>query len=80
MNDGLVLYPRKSLVENTGFDGSGVHCKRGSLEQTVDPNFIPERLPAPGIDPEVREKVFDYFRAQRNPGARLRLLAARFFG
>ncbi|MEZ2129488.1 MULTISPECIES: hemolysin activation protein [unclassified Sinorhizobium] len=23
---GLVLYPRKSLVRNGGFDGSGVHC------------------------------------------------------
>ena len=80
MNDGLVLYPRKSLVENTGFDGSGVHCRRGSLEQTIDSGFTPERLPAPEIDPEVREKVFDYFRARRNPRARLRMLAARFFG
>ncbi len=27
---GLILYPRQSLVENIGFDGSGTHCgKRG---------------------------------------------------
>jgi hypothetical protein len=24
--DGLTLYPRRSLVRNIGFDGSGVHC------------------------------------------------------
>ena len=27
--EGLVLYPRKSLVMNCGFDGSGVHCGQG---------------------------------------------------
>jgi hypothetical protein len=26
LNDGLCLYPSKSLVTNIGFDGSGVHC------------------------------------------------------
>jgi len=25
-NDGLVLYPKRSLVDNRGFDGSGTHC------------------------------------------------------
>lgn len=25
-HNGLTLYPRKSLINNTGFDGSGVHC------------------------------------------------------
>ena len=25
-NEGLTLYPRQSLVNNTGFDGSGTHC------------------------------------------------------
>ena len=27
LNDGLCLYPRKSLVRNLGFDGSGTHCE-----------------------------------------------------
>lgn len=27
MANGLVLFPRKSLVSNFGFDGSGVHCR-----------------------------------------------------
>jgi hypothetical protein len=26
LNDGLVLYPRKSLVSNIGHDGSGTNC------------------------------------------------------
>jgi hypothetical protein len=26
MRGGLTLFPRKTLVENTGFDGSGTHC------------------------------------------------------
>ncbi|MBE8233323.1 MAG: glycosyltransferase family 2 protein [Endozoicomonadaceae bacterium] len=26
INQGLILYPGKSLVQNIGFDGSGVHC------------------------------------------------------
>jgi hypothetical protein len=80
MNDGLVLYPRKSLVENTGFDGSGVHCHGEALNQVIDAGFIPEILPEPAIDPEVKAEVFDYFRARRSPRARLRALAARLFG
>lgn len=31
VRDGLVLFPRESLIENKGFDGSGTHCvKRGN--------------------------------------------------
>lgn len=32
-NDGLVLYPRRSLVMNAGFDGSGTHRTTGSAFQ-----------------------------------------------
>jgi hypothetical protein len=28
--NGVVLYPARSLIYNTGFDGSGVHCGRSS--------------------------------------------------
>lgn len=79
LNEGLVLYPKKSLVENKGFDGSGVHCRGEALDQVVDAGYTPERLPAVGLDPAVCEKVFDYFRARRSPRARLRALAARWF-
>src|SRR5258708_37373644 len=71
MNDGLVLYPRKSLVENKGFDDSGVHCHGEALNQGIDNGFIPEMLTEPAIDPEVKSERFDYFRARRLPLARL---------
>jgi hypothetical protein len=34
MNKGLVLYPSETLVENIGFDGSGVNCVASSIEQS----------------------------------------------
>src|SRR5665213_924878 len=37
-NDGLVLYPRRSLVMNAGFDGSGTHNMTGDgLQRPLDP-------------------------------------------
>lgn len=39
MNDGYCLYPIKSLVNNEGFDGSGVHCgndKGGRLKNDLE--------------------------------------------
>lgn len=79
MNAGMVLYPKKTLVENTGFDGSGVHTKGESLDQLMDMRFLPKRFPIPGIVPAAREAVFDYFRARRTPMARLRALKRRIF-
>lgn len=32
-NNGLVVYPPVSLVDNNGFDGSGTHCGREKLEK-----------------------------------------------
>jgi len=80
MNEGIVLYPRKSLVENIGFDGSGTHTRGKALNQVVDPEFAPTRLPLPEVNLEARDQVFAYFRARRKPVARMRRLAARLFG
>lgn len=50
---GLVLHPRRSLVWNSGFDGSGVNCEResdfgrGSLREFASP-----RLSQPIVWPE----------------------------
>ncbi len=35
--DGLALYPKKSLVRNLGFDGSGVNCNVTDFAQS-DPD------------------------------------------
>ena len=38
--NGLVLYPAKTLVSNNGFDGSGVNCAVSTIvEKAIDVNF-----------------------------------------
>lgn len=37
LNNGLFLYPKFSLVNNIGFDGSGVHCQEASHD--INGNF-----------------------------------------
>jgi len=45
-HDGYCVYPYKSLVENIGFDGSGVHCGKGRqdvvemLEEDLEKEFV----------------------------------------
>lgn len=66
IRNGLTLYPSRSLVQNTGFDGSGVHCKRGSdfdvslTEFSV--NQWPEHL---AVSDEVYQAIVKYYRARR---------------
>jgi hypothetical protein len=44
----LVLYPRKSLIWNGGFDGSGVHCHGAALFSPDPPlRFLRPRLQLP---------------------------------
>lgn len=46
MLHGLTLYPRKTLVRNLGFDGSGVNCVASTIEdEAIDENFQVQRLP-----------------------------------
>jgi len=42
VNEGLALHPGKSLIQNTGFDGSGVHC---SITDIYDVELA-EEIPA----------------------------------
>ena len=39
MENGLVLYPAKTLVKNIGWDSSGVHCGTACSEDKVDLEF-----------------------------------------
>lgn len=43
-NRGLTLFPKTSLVENIGFDGSGVHCGDDNIKFRLDPNARIENL------------------------------------
>jgi hypothetical protein len=46
LRNGLALYPRKTLVQNIGFDGSGVNCAVSSIEESrLDMNFKVQNLP-----------------------------------
>jgi len=47
LQDGMCLYPRKSLVRNLGFDGSGTHCyenKTGYFQKMSVAKDIPVKL------------------------------------
>jgi hypothetical protein len=79
MNAGMVLYPKRTLVENAGFDGSGVHTRGKPLDQMIDARFLPTRFPLPRIDQAARDRVFDYFRSRRTSAAKLRALTRRVF-
>lgn len=46
LRDGLTLYPKKTLVRNFGFDGSGVNCVASSIEEKdIDQDFRVSSLP-----------------------------------
>lgn len=62
-NNGLSLFPKKSLIYNTGFDGTGENFKNKSryyLAESVD-NIVVERRDI-NEDYEIREKVGEYWR------------------
>lgn len=61
MNNGLTLFPRRSLVDNIGFDGTGVHCKAGddgfkvNVDNKIRINTFPKSI-------TVDEDCFNNFR------------------
>lgn len=77
LQGGLVLYPRRSLVRNLGFDGSGVHTRGEAPDRGIDPDFDPRVLPSAELREPVQERVFDYFRARNTLRSRVRQAVAR---
>jgi len=53
--DGLVLFPRRSLVRNIGMDGTGVHCGKNS---NYDVDITAERIPLTEIALEESRQGF----------------------
>ena len=45
MKNGLVLFPRQSLVNNIGFDGTGIHCGKGKICGSIIPEFEIKKYP-----------------------------------
>lgn len=62
-NDGLVLYPRKSLIANRGHDGSGTHREASSPFESDAHPFIPHTLPTElRLDPPQVDQLRDFVR------------------
>ena len=41
---GLCLNPGQSLVQDIGFDGSGIHCNKCCYSETMQPNHLPVKF------------------------------------
>jgi GT2 family glycosyltransferase len=53
LNDGLCLFPNRSLIKNVGHDGSGVHCSKNNIYDVEINNIQPLKFPK-----EVKESKF----------------------
>ena len=77
---GLALYPKKSLVDNFGFDGSGEHCGTNGVPAGLDPAFDPVRMPEVHVIDEHKQAVFAHLRKSRSLLRRIRRRVDAWFG
>jgi hypothetical protein len=62
LNDKITVYPIKSLVQNVGFDNSGVHCGETHIFDTIlDDSFLPN-ISNVGIDTNIIKIIRKQFR------------------
>lgn len=62
MHKGLVLFPSETLVENIGFDGSGVNCVVSSIGQSAVPRVnqrfdLPDEIELSELYPDVIDAI-----------------------
>ena len=67
MREGLVLYPRRSLVSNEGFDGSGTHGAntRKRLLLQLPTKSVSINTISTAIDIDVNRRLLNHLRAAR---------------
>jgi len=58
LKNGLTLFPKKTLIYNTGFDGSGVHCQTKSFDQQELNIFPVKKYPKEIIESSNKYIVF----------------------
>lgn len=59
--DGIALHPKKSLVSNIGFDDSGTHCKKNSLQGQKICDFNVSVFPdGVSIDTYAKKQLFKF--------------------
>lgn len=69
---GLTLFPRKTFVENAGFDGSGTHCGVDHSAGTLPQGFRVSNYPAVVISEEAKQAVYAYLAKQSEQINRVR--------
>ena len=78
--DGITLYPIQTLVQNTGFDGSGTHC--GVASSSIDIKMPQDRiLSMPSniqIDSSITNIIFNYLSKLNQPPSLSRRIYQRF--
>lgn len=62
LRNGLALYPKKTLVRNVGFDGSGVNCMVSNIEAPrLDMHFqvfsLPNRIEVSGVQAAILDNL-----------------------
>lgn len=78
--NGLALYPRHTLVSNTGFDGTGVHCPSSHEAQELRDTVL-NQFPDVKVDPQVQAAVFRHLKRRSRLSYKLfTRVRARFFG
>ncbi|MDQ3336720.1 MAG: hypothetical protein M4D80_16245 [Myxococcota bacterium] len=70
--DGLVLYPRTSLVANRGHDGSGAHREQSSPFEADAHDFVARRWPS-RLDAAQVTQLNDFIRRASRPGIAARV-------
>jgi hypothetical protein len=65
--NGLVLFPRVTLVNNHGFDGSGVHCGKVSDFASGDLSFEVSAYPrSTAVAEKQKALIYQFLRASRH--------------
>lgn len=70
LQDGLCLYPKKSLTRNIGFDGSGEHCVYSDLHlhQSMATNIVVDKIKLEE-SVEARKKIVAFNYKQSKPAS-----------
>lgn len=60
---GLTLYPKKTLVKNNGFDGTGTNCRyKSKKSSTFDKTFQVKKFPKNVAEYAKKENIFNHLK------------------
>ncbi len=80
LRSGITLFPRKTLVRNMGFDGSGTHCEASHLVAPLPQGFKVNNYPVVAINEEARRAVYAYLAKQSGRINRMWNRASKWLG